>query len=126
MEHPHKANVMKLMKNRLMTLQEENKPLLEQQQKSLYQRIKDQLNEKIYHETEDVYYCLHSRLVLPLKKKHYPTVDDALSALEDRVDKIFKNSKILCKTMSKQYDIQSTLYKLLSCKEESDIKEIIL
>jgi hypothetical protein len=81
-EHPHKANVMKLMKNRLMTLQEENKRLLEQQHQSLYQRIKDQLSEKTYHETDEVYYCLHSGLVLPLKKKHYHTVEDALSALD--------------------------------------------
>jgi hypothetical protein len=82
-EHPNKANVMKLMKNRLMALQEENKRLLENQHKSLYQKIKDNLNGKTDYETDDLYYCLHSGLVLPMKKKHYARIDDALSVLED-------------------------------------------
>ena len=117
-EHPHKANVMKLMKSRLMSLQDENKWLLEQQHKSLYQRIKDHLNKKTYHETGDFYYCLHSGMVLPLKKKHYLTVEDALSAVDDSIEKIFQDPKILCKTMSKQHAIQSNLYQLLTFKED--------
>ena len=122
-EHPHKANAMKLMKNRLMNLQEENRRLLEQQHKSLYQRIKDLLNEKTHHETDDVYYCLHSGLVLPLKKKHYTTIENALSAVDDSID---QDPKILCNTMSKLHAIQSSLYQLLACKDDSEIKEILI
>jgi hypothetical protein len=125
-EHPNKANVMKLMKNQLMTLQEENKRLLENQHKSLYQKIKDNLNGKTYHETDELYYCLHSGLVLPMKKKRYATIDDALSVLEDTIDRIFKDSEILSKAMSKQHSIQSCLYQLLICQDESEIKEILL
>jgi hypothetical protein len=117
---------MKLMKNRLMALQEENKRLLENHHKSLFQKIKDNLNGKTYYETDKLYYCLHSGLVLPMKKKHYATIDDALSVLEDTIDKIFKDSKILNKTMSKQHSIQSSLYQLLLCQDESEIKEILL
>ena len=58
-----KANILKSMKSRLTELQLENKRLLEDQHKSLYQRIKYILNEKNYYETDDVYYCLHSGLV---------------------------------------------------------------
>jgi hypothetical protein len=121
-----KANILKSMKSRLTELQLENKRLLEDQHKSLYQRIKDLLNEKNYYESDDVYYCLHSGLVLPLKKKHYPSIDDALYAVDDSIDKIFK---ILCKTMSKQHAIQSSLYQLLTCvntEQDDDIKEILL
>ena len=49
-EHPHKENVMKLMKSRMNSLQEENRRLLENQHKSLYQRIQGHLNDKSYYQ----------------------------------------------------------------------------
>jgi hypothetical protein len=61
-----------------------------------------------------------------MKKKDYSTIDDALSVLEDTIDKIFKDSKILSKAMSKQHSIQSCLYQLLICQDESEMKEILL
>jgi hypothetical protein len=125
-EHPQKANIMKLMKNRLIALQKENKVLLEQQQKSLYQRIKDHLNEQNYYETKDVFYCLHSGMVLPLKKKLYPSIEEAMAILDESVDKIFKDSKVLLKTMSKQHSIQTKLFQLLINKTEAETKEILL
>jgi hypothetical protein len=124
-----KANILKTMKIRLTELQLENKRLLENQNKSLYQRIKDNLNEKTYHETDDMYYCLHSGLVLPMKKKHHSSIEDALLVLDDSIDKIFKDSKILQKTVAKQHSIQSKLYYLLTCsnaQRDDDIKEILL
>lgn len=84
------------------------------------------MNEKNYYQTDEIHYCLHSGLVLPLKKKYYPTIDDALSVLDDLIDKLFKDSKGLHKTMSKQHSIQSNLHQLLTCQEESEIKEIVL
>ncbi len=84
------------------------------------------MNRKTYYETDKLYYCLHSGLVLPMKKKDYSTIDDALSVLEDTIDKIFKDSKILSKAMSKQHSIQSCLYQLLICQDESEMKEILL
>ena len=70
---------MKLMKNKIICLQEENKRLLDKQveleHKSLYQRINELLDEKDnYYECDDVYYFLYSGLVIPLKKKYYPTI----------------------------------------------------
>lgn len=108
-----KANIMKLMKNRLMALQEENKRLLEEQHKPLYQRIMENLGDCNYYETNNVYYCLHSGLVL-LKKKYYPTLEDALAVLDENVTMIFKDQKILCRKMSKQHSLQSTLLRLLT------------
>jgi hypothetical protein len=84
------------------------------------------LNGKTYYETDELYYCLHSGLVLPMKKKYYATIDDALSVLADTIDGIFKDSEILSKAMSKQHSIQSCLYQLLICQIESEIKEILL
>jgi len=125
-----KANIMKLMKNRLMALQEENKRLLEEQHKPLYQRIMENLGDCNYYETDDVFYCLHSGLVLPFKKKHYPTLQDAMAVLDENVTMIFKDQKILCRTMSKQHSLQSALLRLLTRpqtdQEDEDVKEIML
>jgi hypothetical protein len=123
LEHPQKANIMKVMKNRLMILQQQNQRLLEERNKPLYQRIKEISKEKNFFETDDMYYCLQSGMVLPMKKKQYPSVESALSKLDDSIDKIFKDSKLLCKAMAKQHSIQSNLFKLLSCQGESESKE---
>ena len=118
-----KANILKSMKNKLTFLQEENKRLLEQQQKTLYERIKECLSDCNYYETEELYYCLHSGLVITLKKKHYPTVKDALSILDESVVKLFKDSKLLQKTLSKQPTIQSTLHQLLTTSNSNNTKD---
>ena len=111
------------MKNKLTELQQENKRLLEQQQKTLYERIKECLSDCNYYETEELYYCLHSGLVITLKKKHYPTVKEALSVLDDNVSLIFKDYKLLQKTLSKQSTIQSTLYQLLTTSNSNNTKD---
>jgi len=128
LDAPPKANIMKLMKARVMALEEENKRLLEQQHKPLYERIKENLNGNTHYETDDVFYCLHSGLVLPFKKKHYPTLEDVLAVLEENVTMIFKDSKLLCRTMSKQHSLQSTLLRLITHPqtEDEDVKEILL
>jgi hypothetical protein len=66
------------------------------------------LNRKTYYESDDLYYCLH---VLPMK--HYAKINDALSVLEGTIDRIFRDSEIPSKAMSKQHSIQSCLYQLL-------------
>jgi hypothetical protein len=45
-DNPNKANITKLMKSRINELEESVKQLLQQQHKSLYQRIQDLLDEK--------------------------------------------------------------------------------
>jgi len=75
----------------------------------------------MYYESNDIYYCLHSGIIIPMKKKNYPTVDDALSNLDDTVTAIFKDSKILQKTMLKQHSIQFKLYELLTATGVSSL-----
>ena len=71
------------MKSRINKLGESVKQLLQQQHKSLYQRMQDLLDEKEmkYHEINDTFYLLHFDTVWPFKRKYYPTVDAALSDL---------------------------------------------
>jgi hypothetical protein len=45
--------------------------------------------------------------------KHYAKINDALSVLEGTIDRIFRDSEIPSKAMSKQHSIQSCLYQLL-------------
>ena len=128
-DQPQKPNVMKLMKNKIIYLQEENKRLVEREQKSLYQRINELLDEKDnYYECDDAYYFLHSGLVIPLKKKYYQTVEEAMKGLDDAIDKIFKDTKSVQKTMFKQHSIQSNLYELLTCSKDNknDVKDVLL
>jgi hypothetical protein len=131
-DNPNKANITKLMKSRINELEESVKQLLQQQHKSLYQRIQDLLDEKElkYHEINDTFYLLHSGIVFPFKKKYYPNVDAALSDLEKVADNLFKDNKMLQKMMHKQHSIQSKLYQELlnigKSNEDDEVKEILL
>ena len=132
-DNPNKANITKLMKSKINELEDTVQQLLKQQHKSLYQRIQDLLDEKEmnYHEMNDTFYLLHSGIVFPFKKRHYPTVDAALSHLDKVVDNLFKDSKLLQKMMQKQHSIQSKLYQELlsigkSTDDDDEVKEILL
>ena len=79
-DNPIKANPNKLLKSRIQSLEDKCRVLLQNQYKSLYHRIKELLDDN-YHETSDCFYLLHSGLVLPFKKVHYPTIADTQRAI---------------------------------------------
>jgi hypothetical protein len=109
-----KANIFKSMKIRLIQLEETNKQLLLDQNKSLYQRISDKLNGLNYYESESSYYFLDSGIVIPIKKQKYSTLEDAQNGMEEIVNQVFSDSTLLSKAMSKQHSIQTKLYKLIT------------
>ena len=51
-----------------------------------------------------------------------------MKGLDDAIHKIFKDTKSLQKTMSKQHSIQSNLYELLTCSKDNknDVKDVLL
>ena len=81
-----------------------------------------------YHETSDCLYLLHSGLVLPFKKVHYPTIADALRALDKKVRDIFSDIEILPKVMEKQNKIQQKLYQIIMNNENdpNEVRNVIL
>lgn len=109
-----KANIFKSMKIKLIKLEESNKQLLLDQNKSLYQRISDKLNGLNYYESDTNYYFLHSGIVIPIRKQKYSSLEDAQNGMEEFVTQVFSDSTLLSKTMSKQHSIQTKLYKLIT------------
>lgn len=75
-------------------------------------RIKELLDDNCY-ETSDFFYLLHSGLVLPFKKVHYPTIALVLSAVDKMVHRIFSDIEILPKVMEKQHKLQQKLYQMI-------------
>jgi hypothetical protein len=129
LENPLKADPSKLLKGKILSLEEKCQSLMRHQHKSLYRRIKEIIGNSCY-ETNDTIYLLHSGLVLPFKRKHYPTCDNAQANLEKMVHRIFTDIKMLPKVMEKQQSLQETLYRIVmsgdnDCNSD-DVKEIIL
>ena len=73
------------------------------QHKSLFHRIKELLGDVDYYESDDLIYCLHSGIVLPMKRKHYPNREQAQSSLSKKIDMIFNDPKTLRKVMEQQH-----------------------
>jgi hypothetical protein len=129
LENPLKANPSKLLKGKILSLEEKCQSLMRHQHKSLYRMIKEIIGDSCY-ETNDTIYLLHSGLVLSFKRKHYPTCDNAKANLEVMVHRIFTNIKMLPKVMEKQQSLQETLYRIVMSGDDDsnsdDVKEIIL
>ena len=126
-DNPIKANPNKLLKSKIQSLEDKCRVLLQNQYKSLYHRIKELLDDN-YHETYDCFYLLHSGLVLPFKKVHYPTIDDAKSAVDKKVRHIFSDIEIFPKVMEKQHKLQQKLYQIVMNKDDDsdEVRDIIL
>jgi uncharacterized protein (UPF0248 family) len=129
LQNPMKANPSKLLKGKILSLEEKCQSLMRHQHKSLYRRIKEIIGDSCY-ETNDTIYLLHSGLVIPFKRKHYPTCDNAKASLEMMVHRIFTDIKMLPKVMYKQQSLQEKLYKIVMSGDDDsnsdDVKEIIL
>jgi hypothetical protein len=126
-ENLNKANINKSMKNKILTLEERVKTLMNNQSKSLYRRVKELLDDNCY-ETDSTIYILHSGLVLPFKRDFYPTLEDAKDNLDKMVHRLFKDTKVLGKVMEKQHSVQEKLYDLVMNEydSESDTREILV
>ena len=126
-DNPIKANPNKLLKSKIQSLEDKCRLLLQNQYKSLYHRIKELLDDN-YHETSDYFYLLHSGLVLPFKKVHYPTIADAQRAVDKKVRHIFSDIEILPKVMEKQHKLQQKLYQIIRNNENDsdEVRDIIL
>ena len=116
-DNPVKVNPNKLLKSNIQSLEDKCRVLLQNQYKSLYHRIKELLDDN-YHETSDCFYLLHSGLVLPFKKVHYSTKDDARRAVDKKVRTIFSDIDIFPKVMEKQHKLQQKLYQLIMNNED--------
>jgi hypothetical protein len=129
LENPLKANPSKLLKSKILSLEEKCQSIMRHQHKSLYRRIKEIIGDSCY-ETNDTIYLLHSGLVLPFKRKHYPTCDNAKANLEVMVHRIFTDTKMLPKVMDKQQSLQEKLYRIVMSGDDDsnsdDVKEIIM
>ena len=97
-----KANINKSMKIKIHTLEDKVRRLLLSPHKSLYHRIKELLGDVDYYESDDLIYCLHSGMVLPMKRKHYSSREQAQSSLSKKVDLIFNEPKTLRKVFNQQ------------------------
>ena len=127
-ENPSKANPSKLLKNKINSLEDKCRSLIQNQYKSLYHRMKEILDDDC-HVTEDTYYLLHSGLVLPFKRRHYSSLNDARENVDDMVHRIFQDSAVLPKVLEKQHKLQSKLFRLImngTSDEDEDVKEIVL
>lgn len=126
-DNPIKANPNKILKSRIQSLEDKCRVLLQNQCKSLYHRIKELLDDN-YHETSDCFYLLHSGLVLPFKKVHYPTIADAKRAVDKKVRAIFSDIEILPKVMEKQHKLQQKLYQIIMNNDNvsDEVRDIIL
>ncbi|KAJ1515711.1 hypothetical protein HMI54_005375 [Coelomomyces lativittatus] len=121
-DNPIKANPNKLLKSKIQSLKDKCRVLLQNQYKSLYHRIKELFDDN-YQETSDCFYLLHSGLVLPFKKVHYPTIADAQGAVDKKVRTIFSDIEILTKVMEKQHKLQQKLYHIVM-KNENDSDKV--
>jgi hypothetical protein len=126
-DNPIKANPNKLLKSKIQSLEDKCRVLLQNQYKSLYHRIKELLDDN-YHETSDCFYLLHSGLVLPFKKVHYPTIADAQRAVDKKVRVIFSDIEILPKVVEKQHKLQQKLYQIIMNNENDsdEVRNVIL
>ena len=76
-------------------------------------RIKEQLGNKCYYESEDCFYCFKDNLIVPVKKSKYPKVEDALKKHDSTMAEVWKDSDTLNKVIQKQENLQETLLALL-------------
>ena len=120
--NPIKANPNKILKSKIQSLEDKCRVLLQNQYKSLYHRVKELLDDN-YYETSDCFYLLHSGLVLPFKKVHYPTITDVQGAVDEKVRAIFSDIDILPKVMEKQHKLQQKLYHIVM-NNENDSDEV--
>jgi hypothetical protein len=119
MQNPVRANVMTIMKNRIIELEEENERLVKNRYIStFYRQIVDLMGNKTHHETEDQVYAIRDNLVFPIKKKNHSTLDEAFAALDESLKEIWKDPKILNKVIKKQPSLQSKLLEILLNKED--------
>jgi hypothetical protein len=129
LENPMKANPLKLLKSKILCLEEKCQSIMRHQHKSLYRRIKEIIGDSCF-ETKDTIYLLHLGLVLPFRRKHYPTCDNAKANLQMMVHRIFTDTKMLPKVMDKQQSSQEKLYRIVMSGDDDsnsdDVKEIIL
>ena len=112
-ENPIRANITKNMKSKINQLETTVRDLINQLNVPSYQRIKNLLDSDRHYETDDNIYCLHSGIIIPLKRKHYKTLEFALDSIDDVASRLFKEPRALTKLMEKQVDIQSELFQLL-------------
>ncbi len=126
-ENPIKSNPNKLLKSKILSLEEKYRSLLQHQFKSLYHRLKELLDDN-YYESDDTFYLLHSGLVLPFRKKYYPTLEDAQTSVDDMAHRIFTDSKVIGRVFEKQHKLQAKLFKMVMEEEDNsdDIKDILL
>ena len=129
-ENPIRANITKNMKSKINQLETTVRDLIKQLNVPSYQRIKNLLDGDRHFETDDNIYCLHSGIIIPLRRKHYKTLEYALESIDDVASRLFKEPKALTKLMEKQVDIQSELFQLLmnegQLTDEDETREITL
>ena len=123
MDNPVKANINKIMKNRIIELEDKLRKLGQKLKKPLYEEIKEMLDDN-WHEGKEFFYILNSGLVLPFRKSKYHTIEDALKSLDKVVNSLFKDKNRISLFMEKQYSIQSDLYRILT-QEGSNSKVML-
>ena len=116
--NPVKANISKIMKSKIQSLEDKCRELMKNQHRALYHRLKDLLDNDFY-EDDECFYLLHSGLVLPFKKKRYGTVEDAKEDIDKLINHLFSDKKLLKKMMEKQCSIQSDLMRMVMNRDET-------
>ena len=114
LKNPVKANISKVMKSKIQNLEDKCRSLMKNQNRSLYHRLKDIL------EDDESFYILHSGLVLPFKKRRYATLDDAKEDIDRLIDHLFSDKKLLKKMMEKQMSIQSDLMRMVMNRDTTE------
>ena len=118
LQNTTRPNINALLKQRVNELEAEIKCLKSNKYKCTTTRIKEQLGDKCYYESDDYFYCFKDSLIVPVKKSKYPNVEDALKKHDYTMAEVWKDSDTLHKVIQKQEKLQETLLALLLGEEK--------
>ena len=112
LDNPKRANIMSVMKNKLIILEQLNADLMTKLNiKSKYSQIKELMCDRKYFEND--IFCVQDGIVFQMRI-HGQNSDDGYNRLKQLKESAWKDTDILNKIMERQTRIQDKLLKLLS------------
>lgn len=116
-ENPERANIMSLMKQKIVHLEALNAQLMSKLDlKSRFDQIQELMDGRRYHVTPDDGYLVDSGLIFHLRKKDCKEGECLKSSLDGLYERAWKDTSSLMKVMERQQRLQQ---KLLSCLSKS-------
>lgn len=120
-DNPKRANIMSIMKDKIIQLEKLNADLMTKlNAKGKYQQIKELMCERKYFENEHDIFCVQDGIVFQMRIRNKDS-DKGYNQLQELKEAAWNNTDILNKIMGRQGRIQEKLLKLLSNETVQEI-----